>query len=476
MTRSISTCIFLITLLAAISPLVAQTTALSTDSGFHRTSAATPRIMVSDVAYGQWPVTSSPTEKFFIIKNTSTDGGVLIVTGVAGGPSNPAVFRTPAGYPVFPLVLTAGMESDRIRVTFDPAAPIVYRDSIVFNHNAGTDPANDSVAHLTGVGIHSLLAATSTDWSRYRVGTVSDSAHVILSNVGTQDIQITGATAIGDLHDFQFDFSAVENLTLRANTSITIKVAFSPAKIGPRQMIVTYHHSTGGAAVSSTLKGIGVAPTLYAWPHYFGAQSIGTADIEQVVKFFMVPNGSWSYLDSVTITRLELANDPEESFRYELYPGQTLPYVLNGLDDTLKVRAYFTAKTEGAKYATLTAVTQDTSASGLLLQAESRWWGQGLIAASACDAAGSAGLRLGPVAPTPTEGWTTVSYTVPSISNVEITIADINGRTVATLLEKSLVAEGPHTIRFDASTLPAGSYFCRMSLGGKILTHPLVVR
>src|SRR5699024_6732097 len=72
------------------------------------------------------------------------------------------------------------------------------------------------------------------------------------------------------------------------------------------------------------------------------------------------------------------------------------------------------------------------------------------------------GLTLGPVAPTPADDHATLSYQVPSASVVEITLVDVAGRTVGTLLQKRLVAAGPHTVRFDVSALPAGSYFCRM--------------
>lgn len=86
------------------------------------------------------------------------------------------------------------------------------------------------------------------------------------------------------------------------------------------------------------------------------------------------------------------------------------------------------------------------------------------------------GLTLGPVAPTPTDGRASLAYQVPSASNVEIILIDATGRTVATLLEKSPVAAGSHTLRFDLSALPSGTYFCRMSVGEKLLVQPLVVR
>jgi hypothetical protein len=103
--------------------------------------------------------------------------------------------------------------------------------------------------------------------------------------------------------------------------------------------------------------------------------------------------------------------------------------------------------------------------------------GSGTFTVDVADNGDAPRLALGPVAPMPVDGgWATLRYMLAEPGSVEITLVDAAGRTVRTLLESSRVESGEHTLRFDASTLAAGTYYCRMSLGGKIRTCPVVVR
>lgn len=613
MTRSISTCIVLMTLLAAGAPLAAQspvptgesgggtiesmtTTRVYVDSmrvrdlsvpdlGAQRRSAATPRIRIDDVSFSQWPVVAPPLSKTFVIRNTSIDGGELVVTGIAtpSGPFDRVVFADPGdiagNYPVFPLRLSAGEESKPITVTFDPQAPIHYMDSILFTHNAGPDPGNDSVALLNGEGILSTLAATSKEWGRQPVGTGPYYGTVRLMNVGNQEIHVTDATMSGDVSDFTFDRSLLQNLTLPGGASVNIPVTFSPTAIGQRQAVITYNHEVGDAVVTSilngisvestlevtsmnwgrrrvhtgphagsirltntgdteielvngtvtgpitdfainlsgianaklpagatreipvgflptaigprrvvvnlihsgsseptplVLEGIGVEPTLGTHDINFGVHSVGSPEVEMETKFYLVSNGDPSYVDSVTIVNFNFP--PHPSFRYEVSAGESLPFVLNSFDDTLRIRSFYSPRTTGMETTTLTAVTEDFNAAHSLVQATSNWNAEATGSSRAPGDIDGAGLALGPVAPSPTDGWTTLGYTIPNRASVQITLVDITGRTVATMLETSTIAAGSHTLRFDASALAAGTYFCRMIVGERVLVQALLVR
>ncbi|HXX64056.1 MAG TPA: T9SS type A sorting domain-containing protein, partial [Bacteroidota bacterium] len=66
--------------------------------------------------------------------------------------------------------------------------------------------------------------------------------------------------------------------------------------------------------------------------------------------------------------------------------------------------------------------------------------------------------------PNPFNGTTTIRFGLPEQSVVTLTLYDILGQKVATILQES---EGPgyHDVRFDASNLASGAYFIRLNAG-----------
>ena len=85
------------------------------------------------------------------------------------------------------------------------------------------------------------------------------------------------------------------------------------------------------------------------------------------------------------------------------------------------------------------------------------------------------------VFPNPCHGLTSIKYTSQVTSyksqvtyRVELTIFDLNGNKILTLVDKKQ-SNGEHTIQFNASTLPAGIYLVRLQAGGEVVTEKLVV-
>lgn len=65
--------------------------------------------------------------------------------------------------------------------------------------------------------------------------------------------------------------------------------------------------------------------------------------------------------------------------------------------------------------------------------------------------------------PNPFNPSTTISYSLPSNSNVTVSIFDINGRKVAELINNSSQSAGKHLINFNASNLASGVYLYKIS-------------
>ena len=76
--------------------------------------------------------------------------------------------------------------------------------------------------------------------------------------------------------------------------------------------------------------------------------------------------------------------------------------------------------------------------------------------------------------PNPFNPTTTISYSVPKTSFVELKVYDLLGRTVATLVNSERSA-GTHTVGFDAKGLSSGVYLYTMKAGDFTATKSLVL-
>ena len=82
-------------------------------------------------------------------------------------------------------------------------------------------------------------------------------------------------------------------------------------------------------------------------------------------------------------------------------------------------------------------------------------------------------LALGQNFPNPFNPTTTIRFSVPSgAPNVRLTIHNVNGRVVKTLVDSPLAA-GPHAVTWDGTngrgrSVASGVYFCRIEAGGDV--------
>ena len=76
--------------------------------------------------------------------------------------------------------------------------------------------------------------------------------------------------------------------------------------------------------------------------------------------------------------------------------------------------------------------------------------------------------------PNPFNPTTTIQYDVPSEGHVTLTVYDMQGRQVATLVDASQTA-GRHHVRFDASHLSSGTYIYRLESGGRSVDNTLLL-
>ena len=90
-----------------------------------------------------------------------------------------------------------------------------------------------------------------------------------------------------------------------------------------------------------------------------------------------------------------------------------------------------------------------------------------------------AGPRLGRNYPNPFNPSTTITFTLPSDSHVNISIYDVQGKPVKTVKDE-VAPEGYNEVLWDGSDdrgegVGSGVYFCRMTAGDRAMTRKMVL-
>ena len=76
--------------------------------------------------------------------------------------------------------------------------------------------------------------------------------------------------------------------------------------------------------------------------------------------------------------------------------------------------------------------------------------------------------------PNPFNPSTTIRYELPKASHVTLTVYDLLGREVATLVN-DVEEPGYKSVQWDASRFSSGVYFCRLTAGEFIQTRKLLL-
>ena len=86
-----------------------------------------------------------------------------------------------------------------------------------------------------------------------------------------------------------------------------------------------------------------------------------------------------------------------------------------------------------------------------------------------------ADYALGDGHPNPFNPVTIIPFSLGLEGDATLTIHDVAGRRVATLVDGYLSA-GAHRVSWDASAFPSGTYYCRLVSGEQELLRELVLR
>jgi hypothetical protein len=76
--------------------------------------------------------------------------------------------------------------------------------------------------------------------------------------------------------------------------------------------------------------------------------------------------------------------------------------------------------------------------------------------------------------PNPFNPATTISYQVPSVSNVRLIVYDVLGKEIATLVNEQK-SPGKYSVAFNASRFSSGMYFYKLSAGSFTETRKMIL-
>ena len=77
--------------------------------------------------------------------------------------------------------------------------------------------------------------------------------------------------------------------------------------------------------------------------------------------------------------------------------------------------------------------------------------------------------------PNPVSGRTTIRYSLAEPATVSLTVYDVIGRRVATVVDGERQSVGPHDVDVNMRNLPAGVYFYQLDAGNRKATHAMTV-
>jgi uncharacterized protein YlxW (UPF0749 family) len=81
---------------------------------------------------------------------------------------------------------------------------------------------------------------------------------------------------------------------------------------------------------------------------------------------------------------------------------------------------------------------------------------------------------LYPCYPNPFNPMTTISFDLPVTSEVSLTVYNVNGQEVQTLVNDR-VSAGSHNITFDGARLSSGTYFYTLNAGAVTETKKMML-
>ncbi|MBI4934230.1 MAG: choice-of-anchor D domain-containing protein [Actinobacteria bacterium] len=217
------------------------------------------------------------------VVTVTNDGDALLnVSSATVGGTDPTQFTIPSNG----CTVVAPGASCAITVAFRPTTAGAKAAQLVIAHDAGAD----SVVALAGTGtapIASITAPAALTTFTAAVGGTSTSVNVTVTNTGTANLQVNGAT-LGGTNPTNFAITNNCTVAIAPAGSCTIAVVFRPLTTGPKSAQLTISHNAGANSVvalaGTTLAGPPAPAPVMVLPATtdFGTRRVGTTRTQAV--------------------------------------------------------------------------------------------------------------------------------------------------------------------------------------------------
>ena len=171
-----------------------------------------------------------------------------------------------------------------INVIFTPGATGIRTAAVSIADNA---PGSPQIAGLSGTGVAPsvVLSPASLTFTAQQVGTSSAPLSVILSNLGSATLIVSGVSISGiNNTDYSESNNCVGSVAVGANC--TVNVTFTPTASGTRAAVLSIADNATGSPQTVTLTGTGTAPVATIFPSSltFASQPVDTASPPQMIN------------------------------------------------------------------------------------------------------------------------------------------------------------------------------------------------
>jgi hypothetical protein len=324
--------------------------------------------------------------------------------------------------------------------------------------------ASASMVSLSGNG------GSSVDFGK-RFYTITTDTTLVYTNTAGRDITISGvslATPNGAYRIVSTSPSGPAELPARSvvlKNGERLEVTITVAPTSEHRSLANAVVVTGDcASIQTQLSGtLATSPVILTYDVDFGVMRRGDPMVLRDMKICNIGAGSVSFdaLDSAVVW-----GDGRFSIGKTALRG--LRSTVLGVGECTTVKVGFNPIAEG-----IFVTTAHMSSSTQSLR-DSSVWRAIVTAGSGVEEAGHPGYAFAGMAPNPAGGNMAITYRLGAPGRTTIAIYGLAGRLVAKLADGPLPA-GEGRIEWDATGLPAGVYYCRITSGEWSATRPLVV-
>lgn len=291
---------------------------------------------------------------------------------------------------------------------------------------------------------------------------------ISISNLGTSGAPLSGEVALSASSASVFTIvSGGGSFELEAGEAHEVIVSFDPTEEGDFTATLEVTHNATSVPGPSTIDLQGSAQGVPAAPNVVVEQS--SLDLGEVVVYREVTG-------SVTIQN---TGNAALSGTVEIAGADAADFALASASDftveaggSVAIEVTFAPVVSGDKEAELRVTHDAENATSPIVVSLTGSALENVAAEQMNEVPGD--FRLAQNFPNPFNPQTTLAFGLPNSGRVRLSVFDLTGRELSVLVD-SVMPAGWHTVNFDASNLPSGTYLYHMRAESHTLTRKMTV-